>query len=194
MSGTPKIAIGLPTNRGLKPKCLQSLLEMLAYKAYDYHIVVSTKGYNTAENRNYIAAQAVREECTHLFLVDDDMIYAPDTLEKLVASMKPIIGAKYHVRRDVEEGNPDVIEYLNDEDKDRTDIFDCKAIAGGCLLISTEVLKNVPQPHFWYKIFPNGMVEMSNDWWFCEKAREAGYEIWCDGSLYPGHIGQKTYE
>jgi hypothetical protein len=34
-----KIAIALPTNRGLKPKTLQSLLELVAYKNYTYEIV-----------------------------------------------------------------------------------------------------------------------------------------------------------
>lgn len=189
-----KIAIGLPTNRGLRPKCLQSILQLLAYKKYDYEIIVSTKGYNTAENRAYIAAQAVKSGATHLFCIDDDMIYAPDTLERLLAYDKDIVGAKYHVRSDIKDGNGDVIGYLDEEnDKNRTDLFECEALGGGCVLIKTEVFKKIPQPHFWYKIHETGMVTMSQDWFFCEKAREHGYKLYCDGSLYPAHIGEKEY-
>ena len=51
----------------------------------------------------------------------------------------------------------------------------------------------VSQPHFGYKWYENGMVKMSNDWFFCEKARELGYEVWCDPTIKLGHIGDYDY-
>lgn len=185
-----KICIALPTNRGLRPKCLQSVLEMLAYKSYDYHILVSTEGFTTAENRTWLTAQAVKAQCTHILFLDDDMVYEPDSLERLLAHDKEIVGAKYHNRRGGENGG-EVIEYL--DEKSDTDLFKCNALGGGLLLVKTGVFIKTPQPWFWYKINESGMVTMSNDWFFCEKARESGYEIWCDPTLKPGHIGKKEY-
>lgn len=194
MNTTPKIALALPTNRGVKPKCLQSLLEIVAHNDYNWHVIVSTEGYNTAENRNWITAQAVKAGCTHIFFVDDDMIYAPDTVEKLLSHDKDIVGAKYHVRRDVSEGNPDVIEYFDyEQDKDSKGLFQCKALGGGCILVKIDIFKVVPQPWFGYKWNEYGMVTMSNDWYFAEKVRECNFDIWCDPSLYPAHIGTKEY-
>lgn len=185
--GTNKIGICLPTNRGLRPKCLQSLLDLIAYKQHDFHILISTEGFNTAENRTWLAAQAVKAGCTHIFWVDDDMIYEKDTLEKLLEHDKDIVGARYANRR----GSGEVIAYL--EEKSDTDLFKCSALGGGCVLIKADVFRKVPQPWFWYKILPTGAVSMSHDWYFCEKARESGYEVWCDPTIKPGHIGIKEY-
>ena len=165
---------------------------MVSHADVDSHIIVSTKGYNTAENRNYIVAQAIKANCTHLLLLDDDMVYVPDGISKLLAHDKDIVGAKYSVRRIVEgDVNHEVIEY--GDDKSDTELFKCQALGGGLLLVKTEVFMQVSQPHFGYKWFDNGMVKMSNDWFFCEKARDAGYDVWCDPSIHLGHIGDMEY-
>ena len=186
-----KIAIGLPTNRKIKPKTALSILQMIAHSKYEYQFIVSTKGFNTAENRTYIAVQAIKGGCSHLLLLDDDMIYAPDSLDKLLACDKDIVGATYNVRREVAEGDPKVIEYLDDEKPEG--LFKCKALGGGLLLIKIIALLRIKRPWFGYEWYDNGMVKMSNDWWFCREARNAGYDIWCDSSLFPGHIGKKEY-
>jgi len=193
-----KIAIGLPTNRGVKTLTAQSLMEMVAGSDLDFHIIVSTKGYNTAENRNYITAQAIKADCTHLLLLDDDMVYEKGLIERLVAHDKDIVGATYHVRRLTEEGiNGNVIEYFDEENDmkllEGNDLFKCKALGGGLLLLDLKAVMRVEQPYFWYKVLKVGMVEMSNDWWFCEKAREAGLDVWCDPSIHLKHIGEYEY-
>lgn len=184
-----KIAIALPTNRGLKPKTLQSLLELVAYKDYNYEIIIGTEGFNTAENRTWLVAQASKAGCTHIFCVDDDMIYEKDTLVLLMEDNKNIVGAKYANRR----GDGEVIAYLDFKGEVKEELFKCGALGGGCVLIKMEVFKKIPQPWFWYKIADTGAVTMSHDWYFCEKAREAGYDIWCDPIIKVGHIGLKEY-
>lgn len=186
-----KIALGLPTNRGIKPETVRSVLSMISATEAPVHTIVSTKGFNTAENRNYLVAQAIKAGCTHLLLIDDDMIYEPNSINRLVSLQKHVVGAKYSVRRHV-EGENEVIEYGNE--KSDTEPFRCNALGGGLLLIDLSILPKLQSPLFWYKVFDVGMVEMSNDWWFCERVRDAGYEIWCDPTLKPGHIGEYEYK
>ncbi len=187
-----KIAIGLPTNRGIKPKTAQSLMEMIALSKHEYHFIISTKGYNTAENRSYIVAQAIKNDCTHLLLTDDDMVYESDSLNKLLSHDKDIVGAKYSVRRIVEKGiQSEVIEYT--DEKSDTELFKCGALGGGLLLIKTDVFRKIKRPWFGYEYYENGMVKMSNDWWFCRQATNARYDIWCDPLLEVGHIGEYEY-
>lgn len=188
-----KITIGLPTNRGLKPKCLLSLMEMVSHTEKDIDIVISTKGYNTAENRNYIVAQAIKNGSTHLLCTDDDMIYPKESLDRLLAHDKDIVGGVYNVRSLPKEGVQREVILYKEGIKSEDSIFKCDALGTGFLLIKTDVFREVKQPHFWYKIFDNGMVEMSVDWWFCEKAREKGYEVWCDPTIKIGHIGEYEY-
>lgn len=183
-----KICLGVPTNRLIKPKTALSLLKMIAHSKLDYHIVVSTKGYNTSENRNYIAAQALKNNCTHLFFVDDDMVFEPDTLERLLAHDKDIVGAVYKTKYETQD---DVIEYLDNERPQG--LFKCKALGTGCLLIKTEVFRKLPQPWFKYEWFDNGMVKRSHDWIFCEDARNKGFDVWADNMIKVGHLGQKEF-
>lgn len=189
-----KIAIALPTNRGIKPKTLQSLLELVAYKNYNYEIIIGTEGFNTAENRTWLVAQASKAQCTHIFCVDDDMIYEKDTLEKLLSHDKDIVGARYANRR----GTGEVVEYLSEDQvitdtPEQDNLLQVNALGGGCVLIKMDVFKNIPQPWFWYKIAETGAVTMSHDWYFCEKARKAGYKVWCDLTARPGHISKKEF-
>jgi GT2 family glycosyltransferase len=180
-----KIALGLPTNRGVKAKTVHSLMELVAHLQHEYEIIVSTKGYNLAENRTYIAVQATNKGCTHLLLVDDDMIYEPDTVDKLLAHDKDIVGGLYKTKYE----NPDWL--IEGEIKDS--LFECNALGGGLLLIKTEVFRKIPPLWFGYTWHDNGMVKMSNDWYFCERARESGFSVWCDPSVKARHIGLREY-
>ena len=182
-----KIAIGVPTNRLIKPKTTQSLLALVAYSKLDYEIIISTRGFNTSENRNYIATQACNKGCSHLFFVDDDMIFPPCTLEKLLLLDKDIIGCVYNTKYEVQAP---VVEYLNEKEEG---IFKCGAIGTGCLLIKTEVFKKIPQIWFTYEWNDNGSIRMSHDWLFCHKAREYGYEVWANSTIEVKHIGLKAY-
>ena len=184
-----KIAIGLPTNRLIKPKTALSLLRLIAHSKHDYYFIVSTRGYNTAENRNYIAAQAIKNGCAYLLCVDDDMIYESDTLDKLLAHNKDIVGGLYNTKYEMQE---EVIEYLHSGKKPEH-LFKCAALGTGLLLIKTDVFRKLLQPWFGYVWYDNGMVKESIDWFFCRKARENGFDIWCDPQTMAKHIGLKEF-
>ncbi len=177
----------MPTNRLVKPKTAESLMRLVAYSKYEFEIIVSTRGYNTAENRNWITAQAIKKECDYIFMVDDDMIYPEDTLERLLEANKDIIGGYYLTK--YEEQKP-VLEYLGEPEEG---LFKVKAMGGGLLLIKCSVFKDVPQPWYGYKWTEHGAVKMSNDWYFCYKAREYEFDIWCDSTITAKHIGQYEY-
>ena len=181
-----KISIGLPTNRLTKPKTAESLLRLIAKTKLNILPIVSTRGYTTAENRNYIATKATNEGCTHLFFVDDDMIYEEDTLDRLLAHDKDIIGGVAFTKY---EKQVDVNEYFDD----KRGLVKCKALGGGVVLIKTEVFKKTPQPWYGYIWNDNGSIKESNDWFFCHKAIESGFEVWCDSNIKAGHIGSKKY-
>lgn len=183
-----KIGLGLPTNRLIKPKTAQSLLELVAFSKHNFEFIVSTRGYNTAENRNWISAQAVKKGCDYLFMCDDDMIYEPDTIDKLLAHNKNIVGGVYKTKYEEQE---DVNEYMDDKRPD--ELFNVWALGGGLMLIKCDVFKVIDQPWYGYKWHDNGQVKESNDWFFCHKALENRIKIWCDPKVTAKHIGQYEY-
>ena len=182
-----KIAIGLPTNRLVKPKTAKSLLEMVANTQYEYEFIVSSRGYTTAENRNYISAKAVNAGCDYLFMVDDDMIYEPDTIDRLLECEKDIVGGEYFTKY---ETRSTITDYLDDQ---REGLFECGALGGGLMLIKCDVFKKIPQPWYGYIWNDNGSIKESNDWFFCHKAIEHGIKVWVDSNITAKHIGLKEY-
>jgi len=169
---------------------------MVAFSAkkHELFIIVPTEGYNTAENRNYTVAQAIKNGCDYILFSDDDMSYPEDSLDRLLSHDKDAIGVLYSVRR-----RPPalVIEYDGTDEQalEETEIFKCKAIGTGLLLVKTSVFSKIKSPFFGYQWHENGMVKVSTDWFMCEKLQDAGIEIWADPMIKDvKHHGDYAYE
>ena len=189
-----KIAIASLSNRGFKPETVRSLLELDC--PYEKKIIMATQGYHIAENRNFIAIQAINSNCDYIFMVDDDMIFPSDTLERLLAHKKSIVGVAYHPRFEIDKDthkplDKTHIRTLKEEGADK--LFECEAVGTGVMLINTMILNEIAKP--WFKIsnHETGYTTMGEDWWFCEQAIKAGFKVWCDPTIEIGHIGQQIY-
>ena len=182
-----KIAIGIPTNRGLKAKMAESLLNLVANTEAEYHFILATEGYTIAENRNYIASQALKNNCEYLLMADDDMTFPANTLQKLLDTGKRIVGVLSYSR--MLPLKPTVVPV----DKITNELFECKEVGGGVLLIDTKVFKEIKQPWFDVETHPFGMVKVGEDAYFCHKAREQGIKVWCLPTLQIGHLGEYNF-
>ena len=197
-----KITLAIPTNRGVNPRTMQCLLELVARGGYDFHILVPSEGYTIAENRNYIAVQALNNNSDYLLMIDDDMVFPPDILDKLIENKKDICGTAYHSR-----GSKDKIKcieimsiaevsekkYINLEtetDPKYKDTFECYATGTGIILIKCEIFYKILRPWFEFTYYDNGKCKDGEDWNFCFKAKKAGFQIWTDPKIKIGHLGE----
>lgn len=183
-----KILLAIPTNRGVKGKTVKSLLDLVASSEHKFEIIVASEGYTIAENRNYIASQAIKKECDYVLMCDDDMVFPSETLDKLLATGKRIVGVLAHSR--MLPLKPTVVPVSGEISET---LFECKEVGGGVLLIDTKVFNEVPQPWFDVETHPFGMVRTGEDAYFCHKAIEKGVSVWCEGSIKIGHIGDYIY-
>jgi GT2 family glycosyltransferase len=201
-----KITLAIPTNRGVQPRTMECLLNLVAHGGYDFNIVVAEEGYTIAENRNYIAFQALNSKSDYLLMIDDDMTFSADALDKLLANNKDICGVAYHSRgsKDKIKIVPDIMsiaevdkgKYINLEeetDPKYKDTFECYATGTGIILIRTDVFLKVPQPWFEFTYEENGKCKNGEDWNFCFKAKDAGFKIYTDPKIAVGHIGEAIF-
>src|SRR3990172_3668433 len=87
------------TNKGVKPKTVRALPVLVPHsKNFDFHILWAERGYTISENRNYCVVQAQKNQSEYLFFVDDDMTFPPDTLERLIAHKKEVVGVNSYSR------------------------------------------------------------------------------------------------
>lgn len=191
-----KIFLGIPTNRGIKGISAESIFKMIAFKPELFlGFNVATEGYTVAENRNCLVARAIKSKATHILFIDDDMIVPEDTAVRLLAHKQEIVGITYHPRQMNSEA---MLKKINAEkmmpvDYNEPPLVECEGVGGGVLFINLDVFKKIERPWFDWKIYDTGMVKMGEDFYFCEKAREAGYQVWADTTLKVGHIGDFVY-
>lgn len=154
-------------------------------------VVVRMSGSSPARNRNLGIELCLREGCTHLFFLDDDMVFAPDTLMRLLQHADRDVVSALCLSRDaphrpvlsrtLERGAYQPL-YLRPGDYGLRDVANC---GFGCVVIRAEVFRALEQP--WVRL-----GEMEHDLWtddlgFFHRVREAGFRLWCDFDVHVGH-------
>lgn len=141
---------------------------------------------------------------THIFFVDSDTIPPPSALKTLLSHDKDIISGitpilHYNDERK-EWGTLDNCFERIDENaegkrvvshavKRNTGLVEIERCGTSCLLIKKEVFEKLEKPYFKFVYNEDGTKhELSEDLYFCDKAREAGYKIWCDTSVICNHF------
>lgn len=171
-------------------------MKLVAHGGYDFHILIPSEGYTIAENRNYIAVKAANNGSDFLLMVDDDMTFESNLLDKMVAQNKDILGVAYHPRSEtslvtkyLDETHCVVLENNTDPKYKKT--FECHATGTGIILIKVEVLRKMPRPWFAFEYHPTGQCKLGEDWYFCREAKKVGYKVWADPAIKVGHLGEK---
>lgn len=140
---------------------------------------------------------------THILFVDADTIPDRNSLTKLLSHDKDIVSGltpilKYNIEEKI-WGTLDNCFTHQDKDengKDRTHsvtrntglqkIWRCGT---SCLLIKREVFEKLEKPYFKFELNEDGTIPTrSEDLYFCDKAREAGFEIYADTDVICNHL------
>lgn len=195
MSTNTKICLGIPTGGTMKAKTAYSLIKTVT-NFPEKILPVFQYGNFTFENKERIVDIARELLCSHIFFVDCDMSFESDTLSRLLAHDKDIVGVNYHYRYEPKE----LVTRFFDKDGGPTgkaeipkELFEAYSIGAGCLLVKTDVFRNMERPYFPIERDEKGVISCTEDVGFCEKARKSGFTVWCDPSISVGHIGDYQF-
>ena len=154
-------------------------------------------------NRNALVQQFLEDEHNEwLLFIDDDMI-PKFPLEELFVGNKKIVSALTCVMQNGVPGplimksseptkvNPVLFEPMKEKDlKDQPQenrLIKVDGVGTGCLLIHRDVFKAIEPPWFRFEYTRDGLIELSEDYYFCEKAKKAGFELFIDPNCVCGH-------
>ncbi|MDR3450909.1 MAG: hypothetical protein P4M15_14415 [Alphaproteobacteria bacterium] len=186
----PLVAIGIPSGDMVHADFAMSL-GMLCMRPGAPAFLLNSRSSLVALGRNQCAGAALIMKATHLLFLDTDMVFPADTLARLLAHDKDIVGSTYSRR--VPPFHPLTVMEDGSHAQITPGLHRVRQIPTGCLLIRMAVFAALSKPYF------NTVAEAGElrgeDYYFCEQARAAGFEIWCDGDLsfQLGHIGQKIH-
>jgi len=195
-----KVLIALPCTDDVKAKTALCLAGMCLFKPtyppyYEADILMRI-GCDIVGSRIFLVNQARELGMTHILFLDHDMWFPPNSIEQLLIWDKDIIGAAYNYRSFPLKSTafplgtePINGEYFSDPKKLPTELFKCDVIATGLLLIKLSVFDKLEKPWFQFGRKDDGELNYGEDTYFCRRAIEAGFDIWCDPTLTVRHLG-----
>lgn len=148
-------------------------------------------------NRTYLVNAALDTDATHLLFIDCDMTFPHDIIKTLLAHKKEIVGVEYNMRKFPLEG---VQKPLTEASK--TELYKAKFAGMGVMLIDLSIFRD---PKFgidkdgkqsaWFNFGRDsqGQLVYGEDGWFCNVARDAGYDTWVDPLPRIGHLGLYSF-
>jgi hypothetical protein len=133
---------------------------------------------------------------THILMLDDDMVFPDDTVERLLAHKKPFVACNYMKKGNGEPIAQDMEGKLINS-AERTGIESVYSVGMGVVLIELDAIRHVGAPHFAVLWDTERKVYWGEDLYFCELVRGSAppVEIWIDHDLSKiiGHAGDYNY-
>ena len=195
---TPSIMILVPAMEMVNAEFAQHLAMAAA------NLVANGIKINCAFNIGSVITIA-RRNLTDIFLksdfdyawwVDSDMKFPIDAPLKLLKRGVPLVGANYRRRRFPNPGFTGMMgqagqftELVTDDNSPPMQKVD--VLPHGMVLVHRSVYEKIPQPHYLQEYVTELILEIGEDIFFCNKAKEAGFDVWVDHDLSKeiAHIG-----
>lgn len=209
-----KVAVGVPSYGNGKADFWNCLDELRQYsKGRNLRLeLLRIRSCFVEHARNVIASRAWRGGFDYVLFLDDDLVFGPDLLVRLLSHRKAIVMAPYY-RKQVP--HVPVVSVLNrealklrpvfvDPRDDDARLYPVNAGGTGACLIDTRVFAKLPFPWFILqyseplegdppKELTEGMVLIGEDTGFFMRVHQYDFSVYCDFSIKIGHIGEKTF-
>lgn len=188
-----KILIGIPTAKYIEVETFKSIYDLEVPDGYEVTFQYFY-GYQIDQVRNLIADWVVKG-FDYLFSVDSDVIFASDTLKKLLLHDVDMVCGIYRQRlpNQTLEIYDQNFRNIPAEILPQNQLVEIGGCGFGCVLVKRAVFENIGYPQFEYHSALDHRNTFSEDNDFCKKARSKGHRIFCDTSIVCGHKGTHIY-
>jgi len=187
---SPTILIGIPTFTTARLTMDWSMAFRHIYSLLGASFVeVVIKDKPIAEARNAIVEKALELNTDYVFMLGDDVLVPPETIVRLWTRNLDLVTGIYwtksyptlpYIWKDKGTKGPFV-------DWKFGELFKIDYAGCDCLMIKTEVLRKMEPP--WFSVdwsFDKTKTPApftTEDFYFYEKAKKLGYDLWCDSSI-----------
>jgi hypothetical protein len=188
------VLCGLERDRWINPFLFLGVITALQNPDYLTSIVLEYNVSPVEEARNRAVIQAKKQGADWLLMIDNDIAPPPNFLDVLGQA-----GPEHRIislpALQLYHGIPVPVTMLNLNGQGYSvepgpGFCEVAQGGGGCLFIHREVMEKVPAPLFRWQLNPDGPGVISEDYFFCEKARKAGFKVWTHGDFAVTHYHQ----
>jgi len=163
--------------------------------------------------RNLLAQDLLDSPCDYLLFIDSDINFEPEDILKLMAwGSDPKRGIVAAVPRTRSETKTYIANLEYDGNGDLTmngmGLVRAERVATAFMLVRREVFEKMVEAHPEWKYYDKRSERMipclfdfllteegyiGEDYLFCDRTRELGFEVWVDPSITLGHMGVQEY-
>jgi hypothetical protein len=138
----------------------------------------------------------LKSDFDYIWWVDSDMKFPIDAPLRLLMRNKDIVGCNYRRRRfpnanftGMSGTNGNFKEFVTNDNSPAMELID--VLPHGLVMVKRAVYEKIPNPHYLQEYIPELNLEIGEDIYFCQRAQQAGFELWCDQELSKevSHIG-----
>lgn len=165
-------------------------------------VVTRISDSHPGRGRNRAAANFLATDCDYMLFIDSDIVFTPLDIERLMESNEPIAAGIYFLKS--EEVKPCLQTLPGHQPFAVGGMLEVARTGTGFLRIHRSVfekLKEIAKPYTnhgrpEWDFFCSGVVGnewLSEDWYFCDMARAAGFKVMVDTRIQLGHEGSIVY-
>lgn len=163
--------------------------------------------------RNLLVKDFLETDCTDLLFIDSDINFDPNDVLRLMAwtadTKKGIVAGVPRIRA----VDPTYIANLDYDENHQLSmngmgLVRAQRVATAFMMIRRDLIERMVEEHpdwsyydqrskrtltalFDFKVTPEGYI--GEDFLFCDRARELGFEVWIDPTIKLGHMGVQEY-
>ena len=140
------------------------------------------------------------KKCDYFMIMDEDISFEPEAIDLLIEDDKPIVGGIYTFKTNNPFYTGKVCtRFFDGQYGDLSGPFKVRWLNGGFILVKAEVLlammdrykdlafnvsdgsdMGIKEAYALWCPFVRDRTFLSEDWAFCERARDIGFDIWAD--------------
>ena len=192
-----KILIAVPCMDMVSARFAQSLTTMKKVGQCTVSFLIGSLIY---DSRNKLAGLAVEMDADYILWLDSDMVFRPDTLERMMAVLDEhpeidVLSGLYFRRgqpfspvlfKTLEVNEQGTLDW-SDYEELPNELFEIAGCGFGCVLMRTDMLLDIAGKEGGGRWF-TPIADAGEDCAFCIRARREGYKIYCDPTVDCGHM------
>lgn len=191
-----RLLIGIPCLDSIKKDTVTSLFAATSRLEVESQLLIYTASL-IHDSRNKIAKMAIEKGFTHVMMIDQDIAFETEGINKLLAHDKDIIAGLYF--RKTPPHQPTIAQTVDGkltipEVFPKKKLFEVTSVGTGFMMVKTEVYKNLKYPYYFYRYHNKNKTYVGEDVYFCLKAREKNYKVWVDPTIELAHVGDYAFE
>lgn len=210
------VLVSLCVHRALDPEIYSALTLLQTCPFMNLSVTIKHGDALIDRSRSIVASRFIQAGTFDiLFFVDDDILFDPHDIVKMCSKMQeadlPILAGAY-VKKQSEDTHFAVktfkdIAYTFGKD---APVQEVEMVSTGFMAISKKVIQKMvdenvvplchPEDIKFYPFFQpypkqvgGRWVYLSEDWAFCDRAKQLGFKMYVDGSVKLGHAGRYVY-